>query len=89
MYSTWGLAFLSFLGMELLRRPNWAQRRLLVGLFLFSGLNLMGTLGGSGSDMLDGVLSWGPVAMTVSLWLVSVLIEMFGVGGAAVVAGGY
>lgn len=87
MYAAWGAAFTLFLVAELLRRPSWAQRRLLVGLLLFSGLNLTGSLVQGGDSMLEGVASWGPLAMTASLWLVPVLMEFWGVRGAGELVG--
>jgi hypothetical protein len=87
MYAAWGAAFTLFLVGELLRRPTWAQRRLLVGLLLFSGLNLTASLAQGGESMLEGVESWAPVAMTASLCLVPALMEFWGVRGAGEVMG--
>ncbi|KAK1830764.1 hypothetical protein QBC39DRAFT_103168 [Podospora conica] len=87
MYATWGVAFVIFLALELRRRPDWAQRRLLMGLFLFTGLNLTGSLVQGGDTVLEGVASWSPLTMTASLLLVPVLMEFWGVRGAAGVAG--
>ncbi|KAK3693343.1 hypothetical protein B0T22DRAFT_476191 [Podospora appendiculata] len=50
-------------------------RRLMLGMVLFSGLNLLGSLAQSESSMLDGVAVWGPLALTASLCVVPVLIE--------------
>lgn len=87
MYATWVAAFVVFLMLELRRLPDWAQQRLLLGLFIFSGLNLTGSLVQGEDSMLEGVASWGPLAMTVSLWLVPALIEFWGVRGAGEMAG--
>lgn len=87
MYATWAAAFVIFLMLELRRLPDWAQQRLLLGLFIFSGLNLTGSLVQGEDSMLEGVASWGPLAMTVSLWLVPALIEFWGVRGAGEMAG--
>jgi hypothetical protein len=87
MYAAWGAAFTLFLVGELLRRPTWAQRRLLVGLLLFSGLNLTASLAQGGESMLEGVESWAPVAMTASLCLVPALMEFWGLRGAGEVMG--
>lgn len=87
MYATWAAAFVVFLMLELRRLPDWAQQRLLLGLFIFSGLNLTGSLVQGEDSMFEGVASWGPLAMTVSLWLVPALIEFWGVRGAGEMAG--
>lgn len=87
MYATWGAAFVIFLTLELRRLPDWAQRRLLVGLFIFSGLNLTGSLVQGGDSMIEGMVSWSPLAMTASLLLVPMLMMFWGVRGAAEVAG--
>jgi len=89
MYATWGAAFGIFLTLELRRLPDWAQRRLLMGLFIFSGLNLTGSLVQGGDSMLEGVVSWSPLAMTASLLLVPMLMMFWGVRGAVEVAGVY
>ncbi|KAK0740267.1 hypothetical protein B0T18DRAFT_205632 [Schizothecium vesticola] len=89
MYATWGAAFGIFLTLELRRLPDWAQRRLLMGLFIFSGLNLTGSLVQGGDSMLEGVVSWIPLAMTASLLLVPMLMMFWGVRGAVEVAGIY
>lgn len=89
MYATWGVAFVIFLTLELRRLPDWAQRRLLMGLFIFSGLNLTGSLVQGGETMIEGVVSWSPLAMTASLLLVPMLMMFWGVRGAAEVAGVY
>jgi hypothetical protein len=59
--------------LELLRRPTALQRKLLGGSVLFMTLNLLGTL--SVTSSLDGVMNWGPLALTASLCIVSVLMD--------------
>lgn len=44
--------------LELLRRPNALQRRLLGGTILFAALNLLGTLSQNASSALDGIMNW-------------------------------
>ncbi|KAK3335168.1 hypothetical protein B0T19DRAFT_436053 [Cercophora scortea] len=74
-YCVWSVAFSMFFILELARRPNWLQCRLMLGMVLFSGLNLLGSLAQSASTMLVGVTVWGPLALTASLCVVPVLIE--------------
>jgi len=84
-YASWGAAFAAHLVCELLRRPNSLQRRLLGGTVLFSALNLLGTLSQSASSTLEGILSWGPLALTVSLCVIPVVMELINPREAAVV----
>ncbi|KAM7197948.1 hypothetical protein V8F20_006396 [Naviculisporaceae sp. PSN 640] len=76
VYGTWGVAFVTLLVCELLRRPTGLQRRLLVGTVLFSSLNLLGTLSQSAPSTLEGVMSWGPMALTASLCVIPVAMDM-------------
>ena len=85
-YSIWGAASLALFMLELLRHPN--QRRLLLGLVLFSGLNLLGSLSQGTSTMLDAAVAWGPLALSASLCLMLVLIGSFGAGSTSAEAGG-
>jgi len=68
-YSIWNAASLALFVLELL-----------LGLVLFSGLNLLGSLSQGTSTMLDAAVAWGPLALSVSLRLMPVLVESFGVG---------
>lgn len=83
-YATWGAAFAAHLVCESLRRSNSLQRRLLGGTVLFSALNLLGTLSQSASSTLEGILSWGPLALTASLCVIPVVMELINPREAAV-----
>ncbi|KAK3353369.1 hypothetical protein B0T25DRAFT_209264 [Lasiosphaeria hispida] len=75
-YGTWGAVTIGLFTLELLRRPNALQRRLLSGTVLFTALNLLGTLSQNASSALDGIMNWGPLALTASLCIVSVLMDV-------------
>ncbi|KAK3985184.1 hypothetical protein QBC44DRAFT_362546 [Cladorrhinum sp. PSN332] len=63
--------------------PDWLQRRLLAGLVLLTGLNLLGTLAQGEPSTLEGMINWGPLALTASLCAIPVIIEVMGPGAAA------
>jgi len=75
-YGVWGAASAALFVLELVRHPR--QRRLLLGLVLFSGLNLLGSLSQGASTMLDAVAAWGPLALSASLCLMPIVIESLG-----------
>ncbi|KAM7211567.1 hypothetical protein V8F06_013037 [Rhypophila decipiens] len=79
-YTTWGVSFFTLLVCELFhRRPM--QRKLLVGTVLLASLNLLGSLKEGSSSALEGVLCWGPMALTASLLGVPVIMDSMGWGG--------
>lgn len=84
---TWGAAFLTLFVLELVRRPDGLQRRLLGGTVLFTALNLLGTLSQSADSVMDGILNWGPIALTASLCVVPVLMDYMSPRAAAETAG--
>ena len=69
-YGTWVAAFTAFLVLELIRRPNGLQRRLLGGTVFFLSLNPFGTLSQNAYSTLDGILNWGALALTASLCVI-------------------
>ena len=84
-YGAWAAAFATLFVCELLRRPNALQRRLLGGTVLLSSLNLLGTLSQSASSTIEGILSWAPLALTVSLVAVAAVMDIVGNGPRAAV----
>jgi len=85
-YGTWVAAFTAFLVLELMRRPNGLQRRLLGGTVLFSSLNLLGTLSQNADSTLDGILNWGALALTASLCVIPVIMDYMSPRAAAEMA---
>lgn len=85
-YSVWGASCALLLILEMLRRRSWLQRRLLGGLVLLTGLNILGTLAQGEPSTLEGVVNWAPLALTASLCIIPVIIEVMGPGGVAAAA---
>lgn len=73
-YVLWGVAFIAFVAMQ-------SEPRLLLGLVLFLGVNLLGSLsslGTLGSTATETLRGWGPLALTISLWALSAATELLG-----------
>lgn len=75
-YITWGVAFSILFILELLRHRDPLRKQLLGGVTLFCGLKLLGSLAQGASTMLEVIFAWGPLALTVSTYAVSVVIEL-------------
>lgn len=71
--SFWGITTIVLFALEALRRPTALERKMLSGSVLFMTLNLLGTL--SATPSLDSVINWGPLALTASLCVASVLMD--------------
>lgn len=77
VYTLWGISFGVLLACEILRRRP-SQRKLLIGTVLFASLNLLGALTQSAPSTLEGVMCWGPMALTVSLFAIPVIMDSVG-----------
>ena len=74
-YIVWCVFFIAFAAIELYRRRD--HRRLLLGMVVFCGVNLLGSFPGE-STTLDSLKDWGALALTVSLWVVPVWLDFMG-----------
>lgn len=83
VYVAWSVSFVVLLTCTLLGRPP-AQKKLLIGTVLFTSLNLLGTLIQSAPSTLEGVLCWGAVALTASLFAVPVIMDSVSSGSSDV-----
>jgi len=83
LYSVWGAAFLTGFMLALQRRDNWLQRQVLGWMVIFGAINLLGSLGQNVPTQLDAVAVWGPLALTVSLYVISGLSELVSLDRAA------
>lgn len=72
----WAISFAVFIGMELYQRRD--QTRLLLGLVAFCGVNLLGSLAGNSSSTFETIKGWGPLALSLSLWVVPEWIKLMG-----------
>lgn len=75
-YIAWAVTFAIFITMELYQRQD--QRRLLLGLVVFCGANLLGSLAEDSSTTIDTIKNWGPLALSLSLWVVPEWIQLMG-----------
>ncbi|KAH6983467.1 hypothetical protein BKA56DRAFT_615442 [Ilyonectria sp. MPI-CAGE-AT-0026] len=75
-YIAWAVTFAIFITMELYQRQD--QRRLLLGLVVFCGANLLGSLAENSSTTIDTITNWGPLALSLSLWVVPEWIQLMG-----------
>ncbi|KAL6401027.1 hypothetical protein AUP68_16750 [Ilyonectria robusta] len=75
-YIAWAVTFAIFITMELYQRQD--QRRLLLGLVVFCGANLLGSLAEDSSTTIDTIKNWGPLALSLSLWFVPDWIQLMG-----------
>ncbi|KAM7214996.1 hypothetical protein V8F06_009598 [Rhypophila decipiens] len=76
VYGVWGIAFVTLLGCQLLRRPTTLQRRLLAGTLFFSTLCLLGVWFQGALSTLEGLMSWGPVALTAALCVIPAVLDL-------------
>jgi hypothetical protein len=69
--------------LALQRRDNWLQRQVLGWMVIFGAINLLGSLGQNVPTQVDAVAVWGPLALTVSLYVISGLSELVSLDRAA------
>lgn len=77
-YVAWGVTYAIFMAIELYQRRD--QRRLMLGLVVFCGANLLGALAEDASTTIDTIKNWGPMALSLSLWVVPEWIQFMGAG---------
>ncbi|KAG7287583.1 hypothetical protein NEMBOFW57_007095 [Staphylotrichum longicolle] len=77
-YVAWGVMYAIFMAIELYQRRD--QRRLLLGLVVFCGANLLGSLAEDASTTIETIKNWGPMALSLSLWVVPEWIQFMGAG---------
>jgi len=72
-YTLWGVAFGVVFTMKLLHEKEWFRRKLLASLVVISGFHLLDVLAQDLSTV-DGITIWGPLALTISMYLMPVML---------------
>jgi hypothetical protein len=73
-YATWGVSFTTVFVMAVVHQERGLRRKLLACLVVMSGFHLLGFLGQNLSTV-DSMTIWGPLALTLSIYLIPVLME--------------